>query len=65
MIDLKKLEKLINLMVDNELTEVDLQDGEEKVQLKRGGAAGPVQVVAPAAAVAFSIARAILASDYQ
>lgn len=52
MIDLKKLEKLIGLMVDNELTEIDLEDGTEKVQLKRGGAAGPVQMIAPAAAPA-------------
>ena len=50
MIDLKKLEKLIGLMVDNELTEIDLDDGTEKVQLKRGNAAGPVQVVTPAPA---------------
>lgn len=50
MIDLKKLEKLITLMADNDLTEIELDDGTEKVQLKRGGATGPVQVVAPAAA---------------
>lgn len=50
MIDLKKLEKLITLMADNDLTEIELDDGTEKVQLKRGAAAGPVQVVAPPAA---------------
>lgn len=49
MIDLKKLEKLINMMADNDLTEIELDDGTEKVQLKRGSASGPVQVVAPAA----------------
>lgn len=47
MIDLKKLEKLINLMADNDLTEIELDDGTEKVQLKRGSTAGPVHVVAP------------------
>lgn len=52
MIDLKKLEKLINLMADNDLTEIELDDGTEKVQLKRGSASAPVQVVAPAAAAA-------------
>lgn len=52
MIDLKKLEKLINMMADNDLTEIELDDGTEKVQLKRGSAAGPVQVVAPAPAPA-------------
>jgi len=49
MIDLKKLEKLISLMAENELTELELEDGTEKIHLKRGGAAVPVQVVAPAA----------------
>ncbi|MFN3166218.1 MAG: acetyl-CoA carboxylase biotin carboxyl carrier protein [Phycisphaeraceae bacterium] len=50
MIDLKKLEKLIGLMVDNDLTEIDLDDGTEKVQLKRANAAGPVQMIAPPSA---------------
>jgi len=50
MIDLKKLEKLVGLMVDNDLTVIDLADEKESVTLKRGGeATGPVQVVAPAA----------------
>ena len=48
MIDLKKLEKLINLMADHDLTEIELDDGTEKVQLKRGSTAGPIQVHAPA-----------------
>ncbi len=45
MIDLKQLKSLIKLMVDNGLTEVDLQDPKgEHVKLKRGGE--PVQYVA-------------------
>ena len=52
MIDLKKLEKLINMMAENDLTEIELDDGTEKVQLKRGSTSAPVQVVAPAAAPA-------------
>ena len=58
MIDLKKLEKLINMMADNDLTEIELDDGTEKVQLKRGSASAPVQVVAPAPAPAPSAAPA-------
>ena len=50
MIDLKKLEKLISLMAENDLTEIELDDGKEKVQLKRGSANAPVQVMAPAPA---------------
>ena len=45
MIDLKKLEKLIAMMAENDLTEIELDDGTEKVQLKRASAATPVQVV--------------------
>ncbi|MGB1125622.1 MAG: acetyl-CoA carboxylase biotin carboxyl carrier protein [Phycisphaeraceae bacterium] len=56
--DLKKLEKLINMMADNDLTEIELDDGTEKVQLKRGSASAPVQVVAPAPAPAPSAAPA-------
>jgi len=53
MIDLKKLEKLVALMVENDLTEIDLADEKENVTLRRGGQAlGPVQVVQPAAAPA-------------
>jgi acetyl-CoA carboxylase biotin carboxyl carrier protein len=48
MIDLKKLEKLISLMAENDMTEIELDDGKEKVQLKRGSASAPVQVVSPA-----------------
>lgn len=52
MIDLKKLEKLISLMVDNDLNLIDLADEKEQVTLKRGGD-GPVQYVqGPAAAPA-------------
>ena len=50
MIDLKKLEKLISLMAENDMTEIELDDGKEKVQLKRGSTSAPVQVVAPAPA---------------
>ncbi len=37
MIDQDKLEQLIKLMVDNDLTELDLADEGERVALKRGG----------------------------
>lgn len=45
MIDLKKLEKLIALMVDNDLNLIDLADEKEQVTLKRGAEGGPVQYV--------------------
>lgn len=53
MIDLKKLEKLIGLMVENDLNLIDLADEKEQVTLKRGAEGGPVQYVqGPAAAPA-------------
>jgi acetyl-CoA carboxylase biotin carboxyl carrier protein len=49
MIDLKTLRSLIKLMVDNDLSELDLRDSDETVALKRAGhgASAPV-VMAPA-----------------
>lgn len=55
MIDLKKLKDLVSLMVENDLSELDLRDGEETVSLKRP-VASPMQAapapVAPAPAPA-------------
>lgn len=51
MVDLEKIRELVRMMVDNDLVEVSLRDGEEEVNLKRPGHAGPpVQTVAPALA---------------
>jgi len=48
MMDIRKLKELIRLMVDNDLTELDLKDKEEQVLLKRGHG-GTVTHIAPAA----------------
>ncbi len=47
MIDLKTLRSLIKMMVDNDLSELDLRDGDETVAMKRAGHGAPV-VMAPA-----------------
>ncbi len=52
MIDLKALRQLVKLMVDNDLSEVDLTDGEEKVKLKRGANGQPVLTTAAAPPIA-------------
>jgi acetyl-CoA carboxylase biotin carboxyl carrier protein len=63
MIDIRKLKELVKLMVQNDLTEMDLRDSEEQVTLQRPNqwaapevqqvVAAPVAVAAvPAAAVA-------------
>jgi len=47
--DVARIRQIIELMEQHELVEVDLQEGEEKIKLKRGGA---VQMVAAPVAAA-------------
>jgi acetyl-CoA carboxylase biotin carboxyl carrier protein len=50
MIDIRKLKELVRLMVDNDLSELDLKDQEETVTIKRGGTpavGAPVAYTAP------------------
>lgn len=42
MIDIRKLKELVRLMVENELSELNLQDQQETVQVKRGSAGVPM-----------------------
>ncbi|MFT5423317.1 MAG: acetyl-CoA carboxylase biotin carboxyl carrier protein [Phycisphaerales bacterium] len=42
MIDTRKLKELVRLMVENDLSELDLRDQEETVTIKRGGDQPPV-----------------------
>jgi len=64
MIDQKQLKRLIKLMVDNDLTELDLQDGDERVCLKRGYGGQPQIHATPVAAHAPGPAPApVAASD--
>jgi len=44
MIDTSKLRELVQLMVDNDLSELDLQDQTETVTIKRGGSVAPPMV---------------------
>ncbi|MBL8886451.1 MAG: acetyl-CoA carboxylase biotin carboxyl carrier protein [Phycisphaerales bacterium] len=55
MIDPTKLKDLIKLMVENDLTEIDLQDDKETVTIRRGhppAAHAPMMYAAPAAQAA-------------
>ena len=52
MIDIRKLKELVRLMVENELSELDLQDQQETVTIKRGGQPAPMVYHAPPAALA-------------
>ncbi len=42
MIDIRKLKELVKLMVENDLSEMDLRDADETVALKRPGVSQPV-----------------------
>ncbi|MCH1493716.1 MAG: acetyl-CoA carboxylase, biotin carboxyl carrier protein, partial [Rubripirellula sp.] len=53
--DVARIRQIIELMEQHELVEVDLQEGEEKIKLKRGGA---VQMVAAPVAAAPAVAPA-------
>ncbi|MEM9166753.1 MAG: acetyl-CoA carboxylase biotin carboxyl carrier protein [Planctomycetota bacterium] len=52
MIDIRKLKELVRLMVENDLTELDLQDQEETVSLKRGVGGSVVPVASMPAPLA-------------
>lgn len=51
MIDIRKLKELVRLMVENDLTELNLQDQQETVTVKRGVGGVPM-IAAPAHAPA-------------
>ena len=52
MIDIRKLKELVKLMVQNDLTEMDLRDSEEQVTLQRPNQWSSPQAQAPVAAAA-------------
>ncbi len=59
MIDIRKLKELVRLMVENDLSELDLKDKEETVTVKRGAPGGaPIVYAAPAQAPAGAHAQA-------
>ncbi len=53
MIDIRKLKELVKLMVENDLSELDLRDKEETVLIKRGNDGVPM-IASPVAAPAIA-----------
>jgi acetyl-CoA carboxylase biotin carboxyl carrier protein len=47
--DVDKIKSFVELMKSNDLSEINLKQGEQQIQLKRGGPAPPVTAVLPAA----------------
>jgi acetyl-CoA carboxylase biotin carboxyl carrier protein len=69
MIDIRKLKELVRLMVENDLTELDIRDEQETVTVKRPGihavpqvVAAPVMHAAPAAVAPAAAAAPAAAS---
>ena len=65
MVDLKTIRQLIKMMVDNDLTELDIQTEDGPIKLKRGSQGQSVQPVAPTAIHAAPAPAAALASAAQ
>ncbi len=47
--DMKEIKQLIKLMVNNDLTELEIVEGDNKIELKRGTGGVPVVMAAPGA----------------
>ncbi len=60
--DIKDIKQLVRLMVENDLGELEIADGESKVHLKRGTGVAPVVTVAPAVQHAVAAAPAAAAA---
>ncbi|MDD2738704.1 acetyl-CoA carboxylase biotin carboxyl carrier protein subunit [Methylomonas lenta] len=56
--DIRKIKKLIDLIEESDITEIEISEGEESVRISRYSAAAPVQYAAPAAAAPVAIAAA-------
>ncbi|MFA5293515.1 MAG: acetyl-CoA carboxylase biotin carboxyl carrier protein [Phycisphaerae bacterium] len=65
--DLKKVKELVDLMIENDLVEVEIVDGDSKIHLKRPGHSQPMQAMAPmhimAPAAASAAGSAVPAAD--
>jgi acetyl-CoA carboxylase biotin carboxyl carrier protein len=64
MIDIRKLKELVRLMVENDLSELDLKDQQETVTIKRGSGTIVAPVVHHAPATAATTGAAAEAGEY-
>ena len=58
--DIRKIKKLIDLIEESDIAEIEISEGEESVRISRHSAAAPVQYAAPLAAPA--PAQAVIAA---
>ncbi len=59
--DLRKLKKLIDLVQDSGIAELEITEGEERVRIARGGAVSVIPLAAPATAASGAPATAAAA----
>jgi len=65
-VDIRKIKKLIELLEDSSLTEIEIVEGEESVRLVRGGQAQAMTVAVPQPAIAApTVAAAVSAVEEQ
>jgi len=60
--DIRKVKKLIEMMEESDISEIEIKEGEDAVRITRGGAVVPSSIPAPAAVAAVAPATAVPAS---
>lgn len=60
--DIRKIKKLIDLIEESDIAEIEISEGEESVRISRYSSAAPVQVAAPVAVAAAAPAPVAAAS---
>ncbi len=63
--DLQKIEQIIKLMKKNDLIEVEIQHGDEKIMLKRSGPSQPIVTAVPLVGAASPAANAATPAQAQ
>ena len=56
--DIRKIKKLIDLIQESDIAEIEIHEGEESVRISRNSSAAPAMMMAPAAAPALVAAPA-------
>ncbi|QSB02612.1 acetyl-CoA carboxylase biotin carboxyl carrier protein [Methylomonas sp. EFPC1] len=59
--DIRKIKKLIDLIEESDIAEIEIREGEESVKISRYSAAAPVQYAAPVASAPVAAASAAVA----
>lgn len=56
--DIRKIKKLIDLIQESDIAEIEIHEGEESVRISRNSSAAPIMMAAPAMPVAAPVAAA-------